>query len=183
LAVHAGVAVAWGRAVLPSAKWLAADSWLVVTLAVSATAVMACLEADGIAHFSSFVYSLPALATYCCVVWLFWVAWIKSPGSGVGHWVDCCVVLTATLGGVVGAHLTLWAEPENTDHACILVMFHLVVLYQPAVINWPCMYIHAATQTSLAELQRARMMGTAHTHFAHRVAETRVPPLPKSVLQ
>ena len=35
------------------------------------------------------------------------------------------------------------------------------------------MYIRAATQTSLAELQRARMVGTAHTHFAHRVAETR----------
>ena len=87
----------------------------------------------------SFVYSLPALATYCCVVWLFWVAWIKSPGSGVGHWVDCCVVLTATLGGVVGAHLTLWAEPENTDHACILVMFHLVRARACAecVVPWP----------------------------------------------
>ena len=69
LAAHAGVAVAWGRAVLPSAQWLAADSWLVVTLAALATAVMACLEADGIAHFSVRTVRTVWLCG-CVAVWL-----------------------------------------------------------------------------------------------------------------
>ena len=101
LAVHAGVAVAWGRAVLPSAQWLAADSWLVVTLAALATAVMACLEADGIAHFSvRTVRTVWLCGCGCVAVWLavavavrlwlcLWLVWLCGCGCG------CVIVAVA----------------------------------------------------------------------------------------
>ena len=77
------------------------------------------------------------MATYCCVVWLFWVTWIKR------HWVAFCLAVVAALGGVVTAHIIMWAEPDNIgEHigdACIVTMVQLVRerACVVCVVPWP----------------------------------------------